>query len=242
MAYLGHRLGASRSFLPGVSTVRLLSTFGMDDMGISVSRSALERLNFDNVALKKLPLDPSEDPGVRQVKGACFSRVKPQPLTKPRFVAVSYKALELLGLVGEEVVNDPLGPEYLSGSKIMPGSEPAAHCYCGHQFGQFAGQLGDGAACYLGEVKVPPDQDPDLLRENPSSRWEIQVKGAGLTPYSRYSSNLGVLCSVLNLYTVIQFNINILHRTVSIFTFKQISFFSLHHKVVLIHFFASINS
>lgn len=204
MAYLGHRLGASRNFLPGVSTVRLLSTFGMEDMGISVSRSSLERLDFDNVALKKLPLDPSEDPGVRQVKGACFSRVKPQPLTKPRFVAVSYKALELLGLVGEEVVNDPLGPEYLSGSKIMPGSEPAAHCYCGHQFGQFAGQLGDGAACYLGEVKVPPDQDPDLLRENPSSRWEIQVKGAGLTPYSRYSSNLGGLGPVLNLYITIQ--------------------------------------
>lgn len=173
-------------------------------MGISVSRSSLEQLNFDNVALKKLPLDPSEDPGVRQVKGACFSRVKPQPLIKPRFVAVSYKALELLGLVGEEVINEPLGPEYLSGSKIMPGSEPAAHCYCGHQFGHFAGQLGDGAACYLGEVKVPHDQDPEMLRENPSSRWEIQVKGAGLTPYSRYSSNLGVLCSVLNLYNTIQ--------------------------------------
>lgn len=185
MAYLGPRLTASRSFLPGVSTVRLLSSLVMDDMGISVSCSSLERLNFDNVALKKLPLDPCEDPGVRQVKGACFSRVKPQPLAKPRFVAVSHEALELLGLNGEEVGNDPLGPEYLSGSRLLPGSEPAAHCYCGHQFGQFAGQLGDGAACYLGEVKVPPDQDPELLRENPSGRWEIQVKGAGLTPYSR---------------------------------------------------------
>lgn len=204
MAYLGHRLGASRSFLPGVSTLRLLSTFGMDDMGTSVSRSSLERLNFDNVALKKLPLDPSEEPGVRQVKGACFSRVRPQPLAEPRFVAVSSKALELLGLVGEEVLNDPLGPEYLSGSKIMPGSEPAAHCYCGHQFGQFAGQLGDGAACYLGEIKVPPDQDPERWRGNPSGRWEIQVKGAGLTPYSRYSSNLAVLGSVLNLYNTLQ--------------------------------------
>lgn len=187
MAYLGPRLGSFRSFLPDVSTVRFLSSFAMEDMGISVSRSSLERLDFDNIALKKLPLDPSEEPGVRQVKGACFSRVKPQPLTKPRFVAVSHKALELLGLNGEEVLNDPLGPEYLSGSKVMPGSEPAAHCYCGHQFGHFAGQLGDGAACYLGEVKVPPDQDPELLRENPSGRWEIQVKGAGLTPYSRCS-------------------------------------------------------
>uniref|UniRef100_A0A3Q1IW04 Selenoprotein O n=1 Tax=Anabas testudineus TaxID=64144 RepID=A0A3Q1IW04_ANATE len=181
MAYLGPRLGLSRIFVPGVSVSRLFGSVGMDDMGLVVSRSPLERLKFDNFALRKLPLDPSEDPGVRLVKGACFSRVKPQPLTDPRFVAVSHEALTLLGLDGEEVANDPLGAEYLSGSKVMPGSEPAAHCYCGHQFGQFAGQLGDGAACYLGEVKV--------------GRWEIQVKGAGLTPYSRQADGRKVLRS-----------------------------------------------
>uniref|UniRef100_A0A8C2WWF8 Selenoprotein O n=1 Tax=Cyclopterus lumpus TaxID=8103 RepID=A0A8C2WWF8_CYCLU len=158
-------------------------------------RSPLERLDFDNVALKKLPVDSSEELGVRQVKGACFSRVKLQPLTKPRFVSVSHEALALLGLSGEEVASDPLGPEYLSGSRLLPGSEPAAHCYCGHQFGQFAGQLGDGAAYYLGEVKVPPGQAPELLRENPSGRWEIQVKGAGLTPYSRQADGRKVLRS-----------------------------------------------
>lgn len=192
MAYLGHRLRPSRIFLPGVSAVRLLGSVGMVDMGLAMSRSPLERLDFVNLALKKLPLDTSEDTRVRQVKGACFSRVTPQPLIKPRFVVVSHEALALLGLNGEEVSTDPLGPEYLSGSKVMPGSEPAAHCYCGHQFGQFAGQLGDGAAFYLGEVKVPQGQDPELLRDNPSGRWEIQVKGAGLTPYSRYKSNISL--------------------------------------------------
>lgn len=195
MAYLGRRLGSSRCLLPSVPVFRFLCAVGMEDMGLSLSQSPLERLHFDNQALKKLPLDTSEEPGVRQVKGACFSRVKPQPLTRPRFVAVSPQALALLGLSGEEVLNDPLGPEYLSGSKVMPGSEPAAHCYCGHQFGQFAGQLGDGAACYLGEIKVPPGQNLELLLENPSDRWEIQVKGAGLTPYSRQADGRKVLRS-----------------------------------------------
>lgn len=195
MAYLGRRLGSSRCLLPGVSVIRLLCAVGMEDMGLTLSQSPLERLHFDNQALKKLPLDTSEESGVRQVKGACFSRVTPQPLTRPHFVAVSPQALALLGLRGEEVLNDPLGPEYLSGSKVMPGSEPAAHCYCGHQFGQFAGQLGDGAACYLGEIKIPPGQNPELLLENPSDRWEIQVKGAGLTPYSRQADGRKVLRS-----------------------------------------------
>lgn len=169
----------------------------MDCMGtaIATSRSALERLNFDNVVLRKLPVDGSEAPGVRTVRGACFSRVKPQPLHSPSFVAVSAPAMALLGVSAEEMLHDPLGAEYLSGSRVMPGSQPAAHCYCGHQFGHFAGQLGDGAACYLGEVKAPTDQSPELLKENPSRRWEIQLKGSGLTPYSRQADGRKVLRS-----------------------------------------------
>ncbi|KAG7259322.1 hypothetical protein CRUP_006591 [Coryphaenoides rupestris] len=139
-------------------------------MGVSVSRSPLDRLEFDNVVLRRLPLDTSEAPGSRTVKGACFSTTKPQPLDKPRFVAVSEKALSLLGLTGAQVSGDPLAPEYLSGSRLMPGSQPAAHCYCGHQFGYFSGQLGDGAACYLGEVRAPADQSAELRHENPSGR------------------------------------------------------------------------
>lgn len=185
MASAGARLTRLYISYPGVVLLRSLSNAAMDDMGISTSRSCFDRLQFDNVALKQLPLDPSTEPGVRQVRGACFSRVQPTPLKNPKFVAVSGPALALLGLDADEVLKDPLGPEYLSGSKVMSGSEPAAHCYCGHQFGQFAGQLGDGAACYLGEVKAPMDQSPELLHENPTGRWEIQVKGAGLTPYSR---------------------------------------------------------
>lgn len=185
MAAIRIRVSRPHLFRVGIIFLRSVSSVGMDEMGLATSRSPLERLEFDNVVLRKLPLDPSQESGVRMVKGACFSRVQPTPLTNPKFVTVSGQALALLGLNEDEVLKDPLGPAYLSGSKLMPGSEPAAHCYCGHQFGNFAGQLGDGAACYLGEVKAPADQDPALLKENPCGRWEIQVKGAGLTPYSR---------------------------------------------------------
>uniref|UniRef100_A0A3P8ZCX0 Selenoprotein O n=1 Tax=Esox lucius TaxID=8010 RepID=A0A3P8ZCX0_ESOLU len=164
------------------------------DSGISAS-CTLEYLPFNNVVLKKLPLDTSEEPGSRTVSGACFSQVQPQPLINPTFVAVSGSALALLGLNAEEVLHDPLGPEYLSGSKVLPGAEPAAHCYSGHQFGVFAGQLGDGAVCYLGEVEAPGGQLGSLLHDNPCGRWEIQVKGAGVTPYSRESDGRKVLRS-----------------------------------------------
>lgn len=137
--------------------------------------SALERLTFNNAALKRLPVDVSAEPGSRTVPGASFSRVGSlHPLLRPRIVALSQPSFSLLGLSAQEVLDDPLAPEYLSGSRLLAGSEPAAHCYCGHQFGLFAGQLGDGAVMYLGEVE-----------SDTQGHWEIQVKGAGVTPYSR---------------------------------------------------------
>eukprot|EP00753_Platysulcus_tardus_P004891 PLAT12749.3.p1 GENE.PLAT12749.3~~PLAT12749.3.p1 ORF type:complete len:663 (+),score=294.92 PLAT12749.3:272-1990(+) len=66
----------------------------------------------------------------------------------------------------------------------MPGCRPAAHCYCGFQFGYFSGQLGDGATMYLGEVVTPL-----------GDRWEVQYKGAGLTPFSRTADGRKVLRS-----------------------------------------------
>ncbi|KTG33864.1 hypothetical protein cypCar_00022526, partial [Cyprinus carpio] len=102
-----------------------------------------------------------------------------------------------LGLNTDDVLRDRHGAEYLSGSRVIPGSEPAAHCYCGHQFGHFAGQLGDGAVCYLGEVEVEAgaEQSSNPISTSPCGRWEIQVKGAGLTPYSRQSDGRKVLRS-----------------------------------------------
>ncbi|XP_030649156.1 protein adenylyltransferase SelO-1, mitochondrial-like [Chanos chanos] len=175
--------------------VRVILPLGMDNMGSVVGRTPLQRMRFNNVALRKLPVDTSGEPESRTVRGACFSRVQPYPLVNPKFVALSNSALTLIGLSADEVLRDPHGAEYLSGSKLIPGSEPAAHCYCGHQFGQFAGQLGDGAVCYLGEVENPDDLQISQEFKSPCGRWEIQLKGAGRTPYSRQSDGRKVLRS-----------------------------------------------
>ncbi|GFR27508.1 protein adenylyltransferase SelO-1, mitochondrial [Trichonephila clavata] len=145
--------------------------------------SKLKLLNFDNLAISRLPMDPEERNYVRSVNAACFSKVMPTPVENPKLVAYSSSALSLLDLSVEESELEDI-TEYFSGNKILHGSEPAAHCYCGHQFGYFSGQLGDGAAIYLGEVINARNE-----------RWEIQLKGAGLTPYSRTADGRKVLRS-----------------------------------------------
>ncbi|KAG8517983.1 Protein adenylyltransferase SelO, mitochondrial, partial [Galemys pyrenaicus] len=169
----------------------------------AAARGAMEQeprwlagLRFDNRALRALPVEtpppgPEGAPSApRPVPGACFSRVRPAPLSQPRVVALSEPALELLGLgappadAAAREAREAEAALFFSGNALLPGAEPAAHCYCGHQFGQFAGQLGDGAAMYLGEVCTAAGQ-----------RWELQLKGAGPTPYSRQADGRKVLRS-----------------------------------------------
>lgn len=161
----------------------------------------LSELQFDNRALKSLPLDPETKNYVRSVKNACFSLVSPTPLKNPRLVVHSTSALRLIDLDDESVTEDGFVDAF-AGNRILDGSQTAAHCYCGHQFGElssflseifhtfsvgsFAGQLGDGAAIYLGEVV-----------NSRGERWELQLKGAGLTPYSRMADGRKVLRSSL---------------------------------------------
>jgi len=146
--------------------------------------NTLESFNFDNKALRVLPVDESVDPRVqRQVQGACFTSVHQEPLENPETVVVSQAALDLIDLPESEAVRDEFA-EYFSGSKPFAGSKPAAHCYCGHQFGYFSGQLGDGAAMYIGEIV-----------NRKGERWELQLKGSGPTPFSRRADGRKVLRS-----------------------------------------------
>nr|XP_027205928.1 selenoprotein O-like [Dermatophagoides pteronyssinus] len=152
----------------------------------SIAKKSLNDLIFDNQTLKCLPIDHVEENYVRTVKNACYSLVNPTPLDNPRLVCYSSDALRLLDLNSDSIDDDDYFINCFAGNTLIPGSQPAAHCYCGHQFGVFAGQLGDGAAIYLGEV-INSRQE----------RWELQLKGAGPTPFSRDADGRKVLRSSL---------------------------------------------
>jgi serine/tyrosine/threonine adenylyltransferase len=141
-------------------------------------------LNFDNQFLRELPGDSDTRNITRQVHGAVWSHVAPTPVAKPQLLAWSREMADALGLTDAEMQSRVV-VDALSGNGVLPGSQPYATLYGGHQFGHWAGQLGDGRAIYLGEV---------LSR---GKRWELQLKGAGPTPYSRRADGRAVLRSSL---------------------------------------------
>jgi uncharacterized protein YdiU (UPF0061 family) len=108
----------------------------------------LNELRFDNRHARSLPVDPQEKNFCRQVPNSVFSYVNPTPVKNPKLVAWSEDALALIGINTKEVDESEL-TKYLSGNTIFPGTKPMAHCYCGHQFGSFAGQVG---LCLSGEM------------------------------------------------------------------------------------------
>lgn len=143
----------------------------------------MKMLRFDNSFVRELPCDPSDARHVRQVHGACYSRVAPTPVRDPRLLAWSREVAETLGF-DEGDVQSPEFAAVFGGNSLLPGMEPYAACYGGHQFGNWAGQLGDGRAITLGEV-INAD----------GVRLELQLKGAGPTPYSRRADGRAVLRS-----------------------------------------------
>ncbi|MGH8528269.1 MAG: protein adenylyltransferase SelO [Nevskiales bacterium] len=116
------------------------------------------------------------------------SRVTPSPLGQPYLVSFNPDAAALLDL-------DPAAAqrreflEYFSGNRLLPGAEPVATVYAGHQFGVYVPQLGDGRAMLLGEV-----------RNAQGASWDVQLKGAGKTPYSRFADGRAVLRSSIREY------------------------------------------
>ncbi|MGY0556705.1 protein adenylyltransferase SelO [Lysobacter sp. A421] len=141
------------------------------------------KLEFDNVFLREMPGDPESGSRVRSVESALWSSVEPTPVLAPRLLAYSAEMAASLGFTGQDVAS-PQFARIFAGNERLPGMQPFASNYGGHQFGHWAGQLGDGRAISLGEAVTATGE-----------RWELQLKGAGPTPYSRNADGRAVLRS-----------------------------------------------
>lgn len=119
-----------------------------------------------------------------------FARVSPASARQPRVLAVNAELCRQLGVPAERLVT-PEGAAWLSGNVVPEGAEPIALAYAGHQFGRFVPQLGDGRAILLGEVV-----------DDQGRRRDVQLKGAGRTPFSRGGDGRAALGPVLREYVV----------------------------------------
>lgn len=143
-------------------------------------------LNIKDKFNEQLPADPILENSRRQVENACFSYVKPKRPASPSLIHAAPEMVAAIGLKASTESQDFL--EVFSGTKLLPDTSPYAMCYGGHQFGNWAGQLGDGRAINLTEV------------EHEGKHWALQLKGAGETPYSRTADGLAVLRSSIREY------------------------------------------
>ncbi|WP_441292573.1 protein adenylyltransferase SelO [Sorangium sp. KYC3313] len=134
----------------------------------------------------KLPFDNT----YARLPDRFHARVSPARVRAPRVVKVNRALAEVLGLDAEQLAS-PEGAEVLAGNTLAEGAEPIALAYAGHQFGSFVSQLGDGRAILLGEV-VGRD----------GKRRDLQLKGAGRTPFSRGGDGRAALGPVLREYVV----------------------------------------
>ncbi len=143
----------------------------------------LDHLDFDNRFARTLPCDPDTRNIPRQVTGACYSKVQPRPASKPQLLAYAPEAAALLDIPDEVCLSEDFVQVFV-GNRLAKGMASYATCYGGHQFGVWAGQLGDGRAINLGEIK-----------NRQGEHWTLQLKGAGPTPYARQADGLAVLRS-----------------------------------------------
>ncbi len=143
----------------------------------------LDELPWDHRFTSGLPGDPDPSNRRRQVGGAAFSRVRPTPVAVPTTLCWSPEVAAQLGLPAEVCASQEFA-EVFAGNRVPTGGDPYAMCYGGHQFGNWAGQLGDGRAIALGSI-IATD----------GTNQTLQLKGAGPTPYSRTADGRAVLRS-----------------------------------------------
>lgn len=177
---------------PILSTKNIKSTFlqyALNSSEHCVIKSKVSSMNLWSVSaedvLGELPIDPIEENYLRKVKDCIFSYVYPTPFaSEVQLVAFSEDLLEGLLDLDSSVTTSMDFLQFVSGSKTIPGFVPLAHRYGGHQFGVWAGQLGDGRAHLIA-----------TYINRFGERWELQLKGSGKTPYSRDGDGRAVLRS-----------------------------------------------
>ena len=138
-----------------------------------------------NIFTENLPADPEKANFTRQVHKACYSETYPRKTSNPSMIHFNEDLAADLNLESED--REEL-LRVLTGNANLEGSLPYGMCYGGHQFGNWAGQLGDGRAINIGEV------------EGRDGVQTLQLKGAGMTPYSRGADGLAVLRSSIREY------------------------------------------
>ena len=140
-------------------------------------------LPWESRFTKRLPGDLETANFTRVVQGVCYSEVQPTSVKNPKLIGWSDSLAIELGISRPSPHDDPISLQLLSGNQVLPTMRPYAARYGGHQFGHWAGQLGDGRALTLGETLTA------------AGRMEFQLKGAGPTPYSRRADGRAVLRS-----------------------------------------------
>jgi uncharacterized protein YdiU (UPF0061 family) len=145
----------------------------------------LSTKEYKNEFVNHFKGDESGDLKPRQTPGVLYSRVTPTAVKEPKLLGWSDELATELGIDRPEEEDVKI----LGGNHVATGMQPYAACYGGHQFGHWAGQLGDGRAITLGEWPAPDGRS-----------WELQLKGAGLTPYSRRADGRAVLRSSVREY------------------------------------------
>ena len=152
-----------------------------------MARYKMMKLNIKETFTTELPADLNKENTIRQVENSVFSFVTPKRTRAAKVLHVSQEMASELG-ISEEETTSTFFKNIFTGNKVYPNTEPFSMCYGGHQFGNWAGQLGDGRAINLFEV----------VHQN--NNWKVQLKGAGKTPYSRTADGLAVLRSSVREY------------------------------------------
>lgn len=144
----------------------------------------LKDKQYSSEFVGNFPGDESGDLSPRQTPGVLYSKAVPTPVSEPNIIAWSEELAEEMGIAEP----DKEDIKILAGNTVTASMKPYAACYAGHQFGNWAGQLGDGRAITLGEWN------------NNGKKWDLQLKGAGPTAYSRRADGRAVLRSSVREY------------------------------------------